>query len=100
MSYKVAFERRAGESFLSAATGSFKQAATYREGAWQMAGQGEEREPSAGGGQAGENRGGAAGAGGGGHEGEPEAEQESAAAMDAEVPQPPDASETTEGQPS
>jgi hypothetical protein len=64
-----------------------------------MAGQGEEREASetAGGGQAGENRGGAAGAG---HEGEPEAEQESAAAMDAEVPQPPDASETTEGQPS
>jgi hypothetical protein len=31
---------------------------------------------------------------------EPEAEQESAAAMDAEVPQPPDASQTTEGQPS
>ena len=29
-----------------------------------------------------------------------EAEEESAAAMDAEVPQPPDASETTEGQPS
>lgn len=29
-----------------------------------------------------------------------EAEQESAAAMDADVPQPPDASETTEGQPS
>lgn len=64
-----------------------------------MAGQGEERDAAAqqGGGQAGENRGGAAGAG---HEGEPEAEQESAAAMDAEVPQPPDASETTEGQPS
>jgi hypothetical protein len=64
-----------------------------------MAGQGEEQEGSAttGGGQAGENRGGAAGAG---HEGEPEAEQESAAAMDAEVPQPPGASETTEGQPS
>ncbi|MCA1565693.1 MAG: hypothetical protein LC803_08645 [Acidobacteria bacterium] len=65
-----------------------------------MAGQGEEREGAAtqqGGGQAAENRGGAAGAG---HEGEPEAEQESAAAMDAEVPQPPDASETTEGQPS
>jgi hypothetical protein len=65
-----------------------------------MAGQGEEREASAtqqGGGQAGETRGGQAGAG---HEGEPEAEQESAAAMDAEVPQPPDASETTEGQPS
>ena len=34
------------------------------------------------------------------HEGEPEAEQESAAAMDADVPQPPSASETTEGQPS
>ncbi|MEJ7712836.1 MAG: hypothetical protein WKF84_24050 [Pyrinomonadaceae bacterium] len=29
-----------------------------------------------------------------------EAEEESAAAMDADVPQPPDASETTEGQPS
>ncbi|MGI9107195.1 MAG: hypothetical protein ACR2G4_13210 [Pyrinomonadaceae bacterium] len=29
-----------------------------------------------------------------------EAEQESAAAMDADVPQPSDASETTEGQPS
>ncbi len=29
-----------------------------------------------------------------------EAEQESAAAMGADVPQPPDASETTEGQPS
>ena len=29
-----------------------------------------------------------------------EAEQESAAAMNADVPQPPDASETTEGQPS
>lgn len=57
--------------------------------------QGEEQEASKGEGQAGENR-----AGGAGHEGEPEAEQESAAAMDAEVPQPPDASETTEGQPS
>lgn len=37
-------------------------------------------------------------------EGEPEneleAEQESAAAMDADVPQPPDADQTTEGQPS
>lgn len=31
---------------------------------------------------------------------EPEAEQESAAAMDAEVPQPPGADQTTEGQPS
>ncbi len=31
---------------------------------------------------------------------EPEAEQESAAAMDADVPQPPGASQTTEGQPS
>jgi hypothetical protein len=31
---------------------------------------------------------------------EPEAEQESAAAMDADVPQPPGATETTEGQPS
>ena len=29
-----------------------------------------------------------------------EAEQESAAAMDADVPQPPDAGKTTEGQPS
>ena len=29
-----------------------------------------------------------------------EAEQESAAAMDSDVPQPPDASQTTEGQPS
>ncbi|HEX8888911.1 MAG TPA: hypothetical protein VF779_07020 [Pyrinomonadaceae bacterium] len=29
-----------------------------------------------------------------------EAEQESAAAMDADVPQPPDADKTTEGQPS
>jgi len=62
-----------------------------------MAGQGEEREKTAGGGQAAENRGGSAGTG---HEGEPEAEQESAAAMDAEVPQPPGATETTEGQPS
>lgn len=33
-------------------------------------------------------------------ENELEAEQESAEAMDADVPQPPDASETTEGQPS
>lgn len=33
-------------------------------------------------------------------ENELEAEQESAEAMDAEVPQPPDATETTEGQPS
>jgi hypothetical protein len=33
-------------------------------------------------------------------EGELEAEQESAAAMDADVPQPPDSSQTTEGQPS
>jgi hypothetical protein len=33
-------------------------------------------------------------------ENELEAEQESAAAMDSDVPQPPDASETTEGQPS
>lgn len=31
---------------------------------------------------------------------EPLAEQESAAAMDADVPQPPGGSETTEGQPS
>lgn len=29
-----------------------------------------------------------------------EAEQESAAAMDSDVPQPPDSSQTTEGQPS
>ena len=34
------------------------------------------------------------------HDDEPEAEQESAAAMDSDVPQPPDASKTTEGQPS
>ena len=34
------------------------------------------------------------------HENELEAEQESAAAMDADVPQPPGADETTEGQPS
>lgn len=33
-------------------------------------------------------------------ENELEAEQESAAAMDSDVPQPPDASATTEGQPS
>lgn len=33
-------------------------------------------------------------------ENELEAEEESAHAMDADVPQPPDASETTEGQPS
>jgi hypothetical protein len=33
-------------------------------------------------------------------ENELEAEQESAAAMDADVPQPPDAEQTTEGQPS
>lgn len=33
-------------------------------------------------------------------ENELEAEQESAAAMDADVPQPPQADETTEGQPS
>ena len=33
-------------------------------------------------------------------ENELEAEHESAAAMDSDVPQPPDASETTEGQPS
>ena len=49
-----------------------------------MAGQGEERGETT----------------GGERDNEPEAEQESAAAMDAEVPQPPDASETTEGQPS
>jgi hypothetical protein len=33
-------------------------------------------------------------------ENELEAEQESAAAMDADVPQPPEADQTTEGQPS
>ena len=33
-------------------------------------------------------------------ENEIEAEQESAAAMDSDVPQPPDRSQTTEGQPS
>lgn len=31
---------------------------------------------------------------------EPEVEEESAEAMDSDVPQPPDASKTTEGQPS
>lgn len=36
----------------------------------------------------------------GNQENELEAEQESAAAMDADVPQPPDADRTTEGQPS
>lgn len=36
----------------------------------------------------------------GGEENELEAEAESAAAMDADVPQPPQADETTEGQPS
>lgn len=65
-----------------------------------MTGQGEEREAAMGDGQsADETRGGGA-AGGALQEGEPEAEQESAAAMDADVPQPPGTSETTEGQPS
>jgi hypothetical protein len=60
-----------------------------------MAGQEDEREAATGGGQAaGEGTAGAL------QEGEPEAEQESAAAMDADVPQPPGTSETTEGQPS
>jgi len=36
----------------------------------------------------------------GGETDELEAEQESAAAMDADVPQPPDTDKTTEGQPS
>jgi len=48
----------------------------------------------------GEERGATAGAKENERDNEPVAEQESAAAMDAEVPQPPDASETTEGQPS
>jgi hypothetical protein len=47
------------------------------------------REDGAGGEQARDNQ-----------ENELEAEQESAAAMDADVPQPPGADETTEGQPS
>ena len=38
--------------------------------------------------------------GAGDQKNELEAEQESAAAMDADVPQPPDAEKTTEGQPS
>ena len=38
--------------------------------------------------------------GGGNEKNGLEAEQESAAAMDADVPQPPDADKTTEGQPS
>ena len=63
-----------------------------------MTGQGEEREAATGGVQSGET-GGGAGAGAL-QEAEPEAEQESAAAMDADVPQPPDTAETTEGQPS
>lgn len=64
-----------------------------------MTGQGEERATGTtiSGGQAGGTTGTAADVDA---EHEPEAEQESAAAMDAEVPQPPDASETTEGQPS
>lgn len=45
-------------------------------------------------------RGGAQDAARNNEEHELEAEQESADAMDAEVPQPPGASETTEGQPS
>jgi hypothetical protein len=72
-----------------------------RKGVRRMAGQGEERNTPAatGGGQ--ESASGATGAAGETlEEHEPEAEQESAAAMDAEVPQPPDASQTTEGQPS
>jgi hypothetical protein len=62
-----------------------------------MAEQGEERSTAAtGGGQDG-----AGGATGDTlEEHEPEAEQESAAAMDADVPQPPGTTETTEGQPS
>ena len=64
-----------------------------------MAEQGEERNtptPATGGGQ--DSAGGATGDTLEEHE--PEAEQESAAAMDADVPQPPGATETTEGQPS
>ncbi len=60
-----------------------------------MAGQDEERATDTGDRQAG-----GTGAAGVDAEHETEAEQESAAAMDADVPQPPDASETTEGQPS
>ena len=48
----------------------------------------------------GDGRGGATGEVGDEREQQPVDEQESAAAMDADVPQPPDASETTEGQPS
>lgn len=47
-----------------------------------------------------ERQGAAGGAARDDEEHELEAEEESAAAMDADVPQPPDASETTEGQPS
>ena len=63
-----------------------------------MTEQGEEREAATGGAQSADEAGGAAG--GALQEAEPEAEQESAAAMDADVPQPPGTSETTEGQPS
>ena len=57
----------------------------------------ERREQAAGGGDATGGRGDAARDN---QENELEAEQESAAAMDSDVPQPPDNSQTTEGQPS
>lgn len=63
-----------------------------------MAGQGEERTAATSGGQESAGETGAAGETLEQHE--PVAEQESAAAMDADVPQPPGAEETTEGQPS
>lgn len=50
--------------------------------------------------QAAREQSGAAAPGRDNQENELEAEQESAAAMDADVPQPPGADETTEGQPS
>lgn len=65
-----------------------------------MAEQGEEREAATGGQAGGETSEGGTAAAGTLQENEPEAEQESAAAMDADVPQPPGTSETTEGQPS
>ena len=65
-----------------------------------MTEQGEEREAATGSARSADETGGGGAAGGALQEAEPEAEQESAAAMDADVPQPPGTSETTEGQPS
>jgi hypothetical protein len=65
-----------------------------------MAGQGEEHKTTEAARGAQDNAGGAGASGDTLEEHEPEAEQESAAAMDADVPQPPGAEETTEGQPS